>query len=240
MNLLMTAPLCDSRGTVRYFIGAQIDVTGLVKEGTELDAFRRMVDQEEGVIEKDEPKDEFQALCEMFNNTELDTTRRFGGNMHREHLEEKDDATMQHKPRVLIQDRSNFDLDGPEKSVPSPDGRLSGPYKHVSLTWSLASDFGKSNRRISTLSFALRRLYAFSLHLLHFASPEYFSLVSLTGLVAVTVFVLPSVARSQMARAASLRRSAGYRTQSRIWKMQRMRADLAGSTALHSSARMDL
>ena len=132
MNLLMIAPLSDSRGTVRYFIGAQIDVTGLVKDGTELDAFRRMIDQEEGVIEKDPPKDEFQALSEMFNNTELDTVRRFGGNMHREHLEEKDDATIQHKPRLLIQDRSTIDVDGSEKPSISSDGRLSGPYKHVS------------------------------------------------------------------------------------------------------------
>jgi hypothetical protein len=145
MNLLMMAPLCDSRGTVRYYIGAQIDVTGLVKEGTELDAFRHMVDQEEGVIEKDEPKDEFQALCEMLNHTELDTVRRYGGNMHREHLEERDDATMQHKPRVLIQDRSTFDGEGIEKSAPSPDGRLTGPYKHVSSTWSFARGDGMTN-----------------------------------------------------------------------------------------------
>ena len=36
MNLLMTAPLLDSKGTTRYFIGAQVDVSGLCKEGTDL------------------------------------------------------------------------------------------------------------------------------------------------------------------------------------------------------------
>ena len=105
MNLLMIAPLLDSRGKLRYFIGAQIDVTGLVKDSTDLEAFRRMVDQEDGVAEKDQQKDEFQALSEMFNNTELETVRKHGGNMHREHMEEKDDASMHHKPRLLIQDQ---------------------------------------------------------------------------------------------------------------------------------------
>lgn len=39
MNLLLTAPLYDNRGSVRYFIGAQIDVSGLVEDGRGLDSF---------------------------------------------------------------------------------------------------------------------------------------------------------------------------------------------------------
>lgn len=39
MNLLLTAPLYDNRGTVRYFIGAQIDVSGLIEDGRGLDSF---------------------------------------------------------------------------------------------------------------------------------------------------------------------------------------------------------
>ncbi|EDU50032.1 PAS-9 domain containing protein [Pyrenophora tritici-repentis] len=130
MNLLMMAPLLDSRGNLRYFIGAQIDVSGLVKDNTDLEAFRRMLDQEEGREEKPQQKDEFQALSEMFNNTELDTVRKHGGNMHREQIEEQDDASMHHKPRLLIQDQSTFDVDRAETPASKPDGRLSGPYKH--------------------------------------------------------------------------------------------------------------
>ncbi|RMZ72194.1 Hisactophilin c49s mutant phototropin phy3 fusion [Pyrenophora seminiperda CCB06] len=130
MNLLMMAPLLDSRGNLRYYIGAQIDVSGLVKESTDLEAFRSMLDQEEGREEKPEQKDEFQALSEMFNNTELDTVRKFGGNMHREQIEEQDDASMHHKPRLLIQDQSTFDVNRAETPISKPDGRLSGPYKH--------------------------------------------------------------------------------------------------------------
>ncbi|KAL6705869.1 hypothetical protein ACN47E_006329 [Coniothyrium glycines] len=131
MNLLMTAPLLDSRGNLRYFIGAQIDISGLVKDGTDLDAFRRMLDQQEGIVAEDEHKDEFQILSEMFNHAELDTVRKHGGSMHREHLEDQDDAsTRDHRPRLLLQDESAFDVNRAEKPAPKPDGRLSGPYKH--------------------------------------------------------------------------------------------------------------
>jgi hypothetical protein len=133
MNLLMCAPLLDSRGTLRYFIGAQIDVSGLVKDCTDLDAFQRMLDEEDGIIQKNEAKDEFQELSEMFNNTELETVRRHGGNMHRDHVEEQDDkASIMGRPRLLIQDQSTLDVESAEKPLPKAEGRLSGPYKHVS------------------------------------------------------------------------------------------------------------
>jgi hypothetical protein len=136
MNLLMQAPLLDSRGNLRYFIGAQIDVSGLVKDATDLDAFRRMLDEEEGVAPLEEGKDEFQELSEMFNHGELDTVRKFGGNMHRDHLEGSDDKTNgAQRPRLLIQDQSTFDVESAERPPPKPEGRLAGPYKHVSRTW---------------------------------------------------------------------------------------------------------
>jgi hypothetical protein len=131
MNLLMMAPLLDSRGKLRYFIGAQVDVSGLVKDCTDLDAMQRMLDREDG-LEVPEEKDEFQLLSEMYNDSELDTIRRHGGKMHREHLTDQDDASVHHRPRVLIQDQSTFDVDRAEKPSPRAEGRLSGPYKHVS------------------------------------------------------------------------------------------------------------
>lgn len=131
MNLLMMAPLLDSRGKLRYFIGAQVDVSGLVKDCTDLDAMQRMLDREDG-LDVPEEKDEFQLLSEMYNDSELDTIRRHGGKMHREHLADQDDASSHHRPRVLIQDQSTFDIDRAEKPSPRAEGRLSGPYKHVS------------------------------------------------------------------------------------------------------------
>lgn len=47
MNLLMCAPLVDSTGTVRYFLGAQIDVSGLAKGCSGLESLRRLVDQDD-------------------------------------------------------------------------------------------------------------------------------------------------------------------------------------------------
>ena len=43
LNLLMMAPLMDSKGKVRYFIGAQVDVSGLLKECSELEAMQRLL-----------------------------------------------------------------------------------------------------------------------------------------------------------------------------------------------------
>lgn len=43
MNLLMCAPLYDDQGSVRYFIGAPIDVTGLIENGHGIDSFARLL-----------------------------------------------------------------------------------------------------------------------------------------------------------------------------------------------------
>lgn len=134
MNLLMMAPLLDSRGNVRYFIGAQIDVSGLVKDSTDLDAFKRMMDKENGNEVEEETKDEFQELCEMFNHSELDSVRRHGGSMHREQVEDTGDDLRDApgKPRLLIQDQGINNTEKVEKPTLKAEGKLSGPYKHVS------------------------------------------------------------------------------------------------------------
>ncbi|KAL8929928.1 MAG: hypothetical protein Q9208_001072 [Pyrenodesmia sp. 3 TL-2023] len=45
MNLVMTAPLYDNKGTIRYFIGAQVDITGLVEEGRGLDSLEKLLNE---------------------------------------------------------------------------------------------------------------------------------------------------------------------------------------------------
>lgn len=39
----MAAPLCDNRGRVRYYIGCQLDVTGLVEEGRGVESFAHLL-----------------------------------------------------------------------------------------------------------------------------------------------------------------------------------------------------
>src|ERR1700761_2791458 len=43
MNLLTISPLYDSKGKLRYFIGAQVDVSGLCKDATNLDSLRQLL-----------------------------------------------------------------------------------------------------------------------------------------------------------------------------------------------------
>lgn len=142
MNLLMIAPLCDSRGKIRYFIGAQVDVSGLVKECTDMETLEQLVAQEQAAREggpdtreqrsTQARKDEFQELSEMLNMAELETVRKYGGRMHREYQDEDVDSRLApHMPRLLLQEpttvggRPAFDQGGRQS------GRLSGIYQNV-------------------------------------------------------------------------------------------------------------
>lgn len=136
MNLLMIAPLFDSRGNTRYFIGAQVDVSGLAKECTDLEALQAMSEEarntESEELEASEKKDKFQELSEMLNITELDTVRKYGGRMHREYVEESEGAhsTAYHRPRLLLKDNSG--LEKKRHSFNRANGKLSGIFQHVS------------------------------------------------------------------------------------------------------------
>lgn len=136
MNLLMTAPLCDSRGKIRYFIGAQVDVSGLVKECTELESLQRLLELEENGVEppqnhKPSPDkdDELRELSEMLNQGELSTIQKYGGRMHRETVQDDGDTAsiISHQPRLLIKDPETIHMAGGEKA----SGKLGGVYKHV-------------------------------------------------------------------------------------------------------------
>jgi hypothetical protein len=126
----MLAPLLDSRGQLRYYLGAQVDVSGLVKDGTDLEAFRRMLEEREGKTQKQNHKDELQELSRMFNNAELDIVRRFGGSMHREIITDDAEGSTHHRPRVLIRDQTNSEFDNSHPSA-KLDTRISGVYTHV-------------------------------------------------------------------------------------------------------------
>ena len=150
MNLLMIAPLMDSRGTVRYFIGAQVDVSGLLKSCSELPGLSKLVDEEyerkhSGKSAKKSKKDEFQELSEMFNGTELDTVRRYGGSMHREYVDDSDPDSIKggsaQRPRLMLSDPTQEILDKQKEQiapgVPQAEkerinGRLAGVYQNVS------------------------------------------------------------------------------------------------------------
>ena len=151
MNLLTLAPLCDSRGKTRYFIGAQVDVSGLVKDCTDLESLERLVRRarrkqqaisEDGYdddndtineVSRNQRKDEFQELSEMLNVSELETVRMHGGRMHSE-LADADDRTSaraSNRPRLLIKEPSGEMDEAQVAPLLSTRGRLPGVYQHV-------------------------------------------------------------------------------------------------------------
>lgn len=147
MNLLMTAPLMDSRGNIRYFIGAQVDVSGLIKDCNDMEGLTRLLEKEqeaEAAGEDEDPsrKDEFQELSEMFNGAELDTVRKFGGRMHKEYVDDSDRESVHGRPRLLLKDPSQEILDKEKRSMSESaastikerlNGKLHGVYQHVSV-----------------------------------------------------------------------------------------------------------
>ena len=136
MNLLMIAPLCDSRGKIRYFIGAQVDVSGLVKDCTDLESLQQLVGGGQRDTTYDEvgtcDRDDFQGLSEMLNRAELETVRKHGGRMHREYQEDDPDSThtkAPHMPRLMLQEPgtdADVATEGKRES-----GKLSGIYQNV-------------------------------------------------------------------------------------------------------------
>ena len=183
MNLLMIAPLLDSRGQVRYYIGAQVDVSGLVKDCTDFDGLQRLVARAEdpGLAEeedRDDAKDEFQNLSEMLNTQELETVRRHGGRMHRDQIDEDDDraSIMSHRPRLLIQDPTSDDLDQSTRLLPGgqgaavrddirTNGRLQGVYQHVRARVYSDVDFHKLKRVTIVSPHTTASVVAHTLHL---------------------------------------------------------------------------
>ncbi|KAJ3491892.1 hypothetical protein NLG97_g5504 [Lecanicillium saksenae] len=95
MNLVMLAPLYDSRGKIRYFIGAQVDVSGLAMSAYDLDALRGLVeDNTELKAEaplRESGKDEITELAEIMTPKELDVFNSHGGSMHRLPLQADED-----------------------------------------------------------------------------------------------------------------------------------------------------
>lgn len=153
MNLLMVAPLYDSKGIVRYHIGAQVDVSGLVRDCAGLESLERLVDRENAPDnsafmpvrihdrqqangnaangnnnEQEGEKDEFRDLANMFSLGELKTVREHGGSMHRIHQAELNDSEVINgnwsKPRLLIKDDATIDR---RDSDPLFDAHLHSP-----------------------------------------------------------------------------------------------------------------
>lgn len=109
----MCAPLRDFKGNVRYFLGAQVDVSGLAADFVGLDYLEKAVreapesphkrhtrgDSGEAHDTEDSPRKHLGKLSEMLNDEELDVIRKHGGRMHRLN---KDKEAICEKRRLVI------------------------------------------------------------------------------------------------------------------------------------------
>ncbi|MCJ1400349.1 hypothetical protein MMC11_003554 [Xylographa trunciseda] len=104
LNLLMHAPLYDRSGKLRYFMGAQIDVSNVIDESPELETLQRVIIQAEssagsGELRKDvDEKNEFQQFIETLDMDELKNVRTWEDRMLQESTTD-DGASNNKKPR---------------------------------------------------------------------------------------------------------------------------------------------
>jgi hypothetical protein len=177
MNLLTVAPLIDSRGNIRYFIGAQVDVTGLCKDCTGLDSLKKLLDEKQGISSQEqaspdeaepESTDEFQELTEMFNDEEMEVVRKCGGRMNQLGNDEIA-GYPSHRPRLHVRDPSNGSKDGRETPLYSTVGKwkVASLFQHVSniplFTKCFAKFFFHCAHRITVSSCPTISFFAYSI-----------------------------------------------------------------------------
>ena len=138
-NLLMTAPLYDNKGEVRYFLGSQIDVSPLVDDGKGLESFAQLLSHDRSVRESDfrkprDPLDILGDLAEMLSEPEAKSVqdRMRGGSQ-----DSGRSTPIKRRPttrRYLSRDEANQDGASahlwPDLSL-GHSGRLPGVYRNV-------------------------------------------------------------------------------------------------------------
>ncbi|KGO36198.1 PAS-associated, C-terminal [Penicillium expansum] len=141
MNLLQCAPLCDSHGRVKYFIGAQIDVSGLAMEGASMESLMELQHKhrdpdEDSIAEPPEPeeKDEFRELTELFSPRELSAVQQHGGHL----FQPAKNMTSPHHPRSWLQPDVSLERETEAvrlQDIKSPFSRMSfvGVYENYLL-----------------------------------------------------------------------------------------------------------
>ena len=153
MNLLLTAPLYDNRGSVRYFIGAQIDVSGLIEDGRGLDSFAQYLADRRPNRNRDSDQSEdtiaqkpLKTLSEFGQMLSLDESSVFQHHSRASSMQDnassisyrgnhnRQEQGLRRMRRVLGND--DDDDEGKDKnawalSSAGPSGKLPGVYQNV-------------------------------------------------------------------------------------------------------------
>ncbi|KAF2215633.1 hypothetical protein CERZMDRAFT_34480, partial [Cercospora zeae-maydis SCOH1-5] len=156
MSMVMNAPLLDSNGELRYFLGAQVDVSPLLRECAGLESLRALIERQaedngssdNGDGQKSAPRTKIKALGEMLTREELEIIREHGGTLQAGRVFDSRGAKAgMCGNRVLIADESDStEDDGSASSVhgtaasiagiastEGANGNLAGVYKHYVL-----------------------------------------------------------------------------------------------------------
>jgi len=138
MNLLMIAPLYDNKGTVRYFLGCQIDVSPLIENGRGLESFQQLLSRDRadsrfGGRQERRPAEILGELGAMFGDEELDSVKQV--TMRYSEDPGRRTPPMRRTGRRVL----GMDDEGPSSKALwphqslGPSGRLPGVYQNVSL-----------------------------------------------------------------------------------------------------------
>ncbi|KAI3318193.1 hypothetical protein HD806DRAFT_526514 [Xylariaceae sp. AK1471] len=146
MNLLTVVPLYDNRGNIRYHLGTQVDVSGLVRECDGLKSLRDLVvqrmhqskasasNEHEDIKEPRPSKDTLGDLAEMFTLDELKMVQASGGTVHGTHYDELNsvgNSPSMHNTRRLFSKDKALPMEAPTNNSSSS---LSFPLSSSSLT----------------------------------------------------------------------------------------------------------
>jgi len=140
MNLLLIAPLYDNKGSVRYFLGAQVDVSHLIEGGKGIETFEKLLANDRAEERyrgrsNRKPTQVLGELGQMMNDDELDAINT----RQRSQSRSSTPATSSRNPIPIRHGRKVFGMDDssehglwPHPSL-GPSGRLPGVYQNVSL-----------------------------------------------------------------------------------------------------------
>ncbi|OAG12535.1 uncharacterized protein CC84DRAFT_1078982 [Paraphaeosphaeria sporulosa] len=141
LNLVMMAPLMDQRGHVRYFLGAQVDITRLLEGGKGLQSLKQLFDQEKAVarIAGFGDKSSLMMLRELgglLNEEEADIVRQQRQRTRPGSASSADSMSTRHIPssgrRFIGMEDTADDNIWPARRF-GPEGRLPGVYQNYLL-----------------------------------------------------------------------------------------------------------
>lgn len=138
MNLFMHAPLYDHFGKLRYFMGAQIDVSHVIDHHPELESLQRVMAQVEGADDTrsandtvDAEKEVFQELVETLDMAELRAVRAWEDRILQGSPKDDGSEKKPRRPEIVRNHYSALLKNGLPTEVPT--GLSIGMYNNVSF-----------------------------------------------------------------------------------------------------------